>query len=825
MESPSTSSVDSDRAGSWSADVAEAACPGRPDAGDSRADSRLLRAAPPDAAERRGGGRGRRRRPGSPALARPGGCAPGWPASARSAARQPGPRAAVPHRPARPTPRPTCAMSSGPTTSPSATTADQLRKSGDPYITHPLAVAQILAELGMTPPTLCAALLHDTVEDTAYTLDAAARGLRRRGRRPRRRRHQARQGQVRRGGPGRDRPQDGRGDGPRHPGAGHQARRPAAQHAHDALPASRTKQEQKARETLEIYAPLAHRLGMNTIKWELEDLAFATLYPKMYDEIVRLVAERAPSRDEYLAGVIDQRRGDLRERQDPGDGHRAAEALLLRLPEDDRARPRLRRHLRPGRHPRPGRLGPRLLRGPRRGARAVEPGARAGSRTTSRCPSSTCTSRCTRRSSGPRASRSSCRSAPSTCTAGPSTASRRTGSTRRTRGSGQDGRDKADRQSDQRHGLAAPAARLAAGDRGPGRVPRRAALRPRSPQVFVFTPKGDVIALPPGATPVDFAYAVHTEVGHRCVGARVNGRLVPLESTLDNGDVVEVFTSKAQGAGPEPRLADVRQERRGPATRSAPGSPRSAARRRSSRARTRSPRRCASRACRSSGCCPPSRCTTLAHELRYPDITALYAAIGEGHVSAQSVVQRLVESLGGEEGAIEDLAEVTHARRSAQAPAAAQSDPGVVVKGADGRLGQARPCCTPVPGDRSSASSPAGSGVSVHRADCVNVAVAAPRSRTAWSRSSGRRRRPRCSWSRSRSRRSTGPGCCPTSPGCCPTSTSTSCRRRSRRPATGSRCPASPSRWATRSTSATCSRAVRGVDGVFDVYRVTSGKS
>ena len=114
----------------------------------------------------------------------------------------------------------------------------QKRKSGDPYITHPLAVATILAELGMDTTTLVAALLHDTVEDTDYSLDRLRDGLRRGGRAPRRRRHQAGQGRAghrRRGG---DDPQDGRGDGPRPAGAGHQAVRPAAQHAHDALPAA-----------------------------------------------------------------------------------------------------------------------------------------------------------------------------------------------------------------------------------------------------------------------------------------------------------------------------------------------------------------------------------------------------------------------------------------------------------------------------------------------------------------------------------------------------------------------------------------------------------
>ncbi|HEV2344555.1 MAG TPA: HD domain-containing protein, partial [Actinocrinis sp.] len=186
----------------------------------------------------------------------------------------------------------------------------QRRKSGDPYITHPVAVTTILAELGMDIPTLCAGLLHDTVEDTDYTLDMLRRdfgdtvallvdGV-------------TKLDKVKLG----------------EAAQAETVRKMVVAMARDIrvlvikladrLHNMRTmrymrreKQEQKSRETLEIYAPLAHRLGMNTIKWELEDLAFAILYPKMYDEIVHLVAERAPKREEFLAQVIDIVQGDL----------------------------------------------------------------------------------------------------------------------------------------------------------------------------------------------------------------------------------------------------------------------------------------------------------------------------------------------------------------------------------------------------------------------------------------------------------------------------------------------------------------------------------
>jgi len=187
----------------------------------------------------------------------------------------------------------------------------QMRKSGDPYITHPVAVATILAEIGFEGTTIAAALLHDTVEDTDYSLDQLRRDF------------------------GEDVALlvDGvtKLDKVKYGDAAQAetVRKMVVAMAKDIrvlvikladrLHNARTwkyvpsaSAARKARETLEIYAPLAHRLGMNTIKWELEDLSFQSLYPKVYDEIVHLVAERAPAREEYLGVVREQIQADLR---------------------------------------------------------------------------------------------------------------------------------------------------------------------------------------------------------------------------------------------------------------------------------------------------------------------------------------------------------------------------------------------------------------------------------------------------------------------------------------------------------------------------------
>jgi GTP pyrophosphokinase len=236
-------------------------------------------------------------------------------------------------------------------------------------------------------------------------------------------------------------------------------------------------------------------------------------------------------------------------------------------------------------------------------------------------------------------------------------------------------------------------------------------------EVYVFTPKGKVIGLPAGATPVDFAYAVHTDVGHRTMGAKVNGRLVPLESTLASGDVVEVFTSKNPDAGPSkdwlqfvqsPRArTKIRQwftkERRDEAIEQGKDA--------------------IARAMRKQNL-PLQKLMTqdvlvdVANSMRYEDVSTLYAAIGEGHVSTQSVIEKVLASVQGSQEADEPAFEAPTTGRQR---ALKTSDSGVLVRGAPDILVKLAKCCTPVPGDEIIGFVTRGSGVSVHRVDCTNV--------------------------------------------------------------------------------------------------------
>jgi GTP pyrophosphokinase len=597
----------------------------------------------------------------------------------------------------------------------------QKRKSGDPYITHPLAVTTILAELGMDPATLMAGLLHDTVEDTEYGLDTLRRDF---------------GDQVALlvdGVTKLDKVKFGEA------AQAETVRKMVVAMAKDPRVLvikladrlhnmrtmrylKREKQEQKARETLEIYAPLAHRLGMNTIKWELEDLAFAILYPKMYDEIVRLVAERAPKRDEYLATVIDEVQSDLRGARikatvtgRPKHYYSVYQKMIVRgrdfaeiydlvgirvLVDTVRDCYAALGTVHARWNPVPGRFKDYIAMpkfnmyqslhttviGP--GGKPVELQIR--------------TYDMHRRAEYGIAAHWKYKQE---AVAGASKV--------RT--------DAPARKGDAVNDMAWLRQLLdwQKETEDPGEFLESLRFDLSRNEVFVFTPKGDVIALPAGATPVDFAYAVHTEVGHRTIGARVNGRLVPLESTLDNGDLVEVFTSKSPGAGPS---RDWLSFVKSPRARNKIRAWFSKERREEAIEQGKD---AIVRAMRKQNL-PIQRIltgdslVTQAHEMRYPDISALYAAIGEGHVSAQSVVQKLIQAIGGEEAANEDIAETAPPLRR-RAKRRSSADPGVVVKGVDDVWVKLARCCTPVPGDPILGFVTRGNGVSVHRADCVNV--------------------------------------------------------------------------------------------------------
>ncbi len=237
-------------------------------------------------------------------------------------------------------------------------------------------------------------------------------------------------------------------------------------------------------------------------------------------------------------------------------------------------------------------------------------------------------------------------------------------------------------------------------------------------EVYVFTPQGKVIGLPSGATPVDFAYAVHTEVGHRTMGSKVNGRLVPLESVLNSGDVVEVFTSKNPDAGPSqdwlnfvksPRARNkirgwFTKERREEAIEQGKDS--------------------IARAMRKQNL-PLQRLMSadvvseIASQMRYESVEALYAAVGEGHVSTQHVIEKVLASMQAAPENDENEVPFTSKGRARQLR---PSDSGVLVRGADDILVKLAKCCTPVPGDQIVGFVTRGAGVSVHRSDCTNVA-------------------------------------------------------------------------------------------------------
>ena len=581
----------------------------------------------------------------------------------------------------------------------------QLRKSGEDYITHPVAVAQILIDLGMDLATVIAALLHDTVEDTSFSIE-----------------------QIK----------DQFGDevsslvdgvtkldkliyGPTAEAetlrkmviAMSRDIRVLVIKLADRLHNARTwqfiegdKAKKKARETIDIYAPLAHRLGMNAIKWELEDLSFKVLEPKKFDEIERLVGERSPAREQFTKEVVDAITSDLKiegiTAQVKGRQkhfYSVYQKMVVRgrefneiydlvgiriLVESVRDCYGVLGSIHARWSPVPGRFKDYIAMpkfnlyqslhttviGPN--GKAVEIQIR--------------TFDMHARAEFGIAAHWKYKQKTSDGGKSPDVLW-----LRQLHEWQQESEDVTDFLETLRYDL-------------------------RTPEVFVFTPKGSVIALPSGSTPVDFAYAVHTEVGNKCVGAKVNGKLVPLESHLINGDVVEVVINKGLNAAPSHDWLNFVT---------------------SSRARSKikawfskerkeeaieAGQESIARQMRKAGL-PIQKILgghallELAHELRYEDIESLYESVGNGHISAHSVIEKLMLQIG----AVDSHPENEPTPLQTRVKRERKSITGIDVEGADDVLVKLARCCAPVPGDEITGFITRGNGVSVHRSDCINM--------------------------------------------------------------------------------------------------------
>ena len=587
--------------------------------------------------------------------------------------------------------------------------AGQKRLSGEDYVYHPLAVAQVLAELGLDTTSLVAALLHDTVEDTPRTLDDLEREF----------------------GTDVARLVDGLtkidaiGFKTREHEQAENVRKMIVAMAGDirvllikladrlhnmrTLSAlSVSKQHENATETLDIFAPLAHRLGVQQIRWELEDLSFKTLHPGPYREIANLVERRRGERQQYIDGVLQAARQRLRE---------------AGVKADVDGRPK---HLYS--------IYEKMVVGGKEfneiydlaGVRVLVDSMRDcyGALGAIHSLWKPVPGRFKDYVAMPK---SNMYQSLHTTVVGPQgrpiEVQIRTREMHRTAefGIAAHWRYK-ERQDGKKAKEAADLAWLGQmlewlkDMADPREFMEGLKIDLYGGQVFVFTPKGDVINLPAGATPVDFAYAIHTEVGHRTVGAKVSGKLVPLDYELRTGDSVEIITSKAQGEGPsQDWLKFVKTPRA-----------RTKIRQWFSRERREDAldegRELLQRSMRKQNV-PFKRLATeeamrqVAEEMKFPDLEALYVAVGEGHVSTQSVLARLTRIVSGTPE--HDVTEVPLSRPVTVERHDVTS--GVVVPGsADVWVRLAR-CCTPVPGDEILGFVTRGQGVSVHRTDCPNA--------------------------------------------------------------------------------------------------------
>ena len=567
----------------------------------------------------------------------------------------------------------------------------QHRASGESYIAHPLAVADILADLEMDRATIAAALLHDVVEDTLLTneqvagefgaeIAALVDGVTKLTRIPYQTKEDA---QV------------------------ENLRKMLLAMAKDirviiikladrlhnmrtlsALPAA--KQQAIASETIEIYAPIAHRLGIWRVKWDLEDLSLRYLDPDAYRDIAERVAKKRNEREEAVSRVISELKTEFENMSLAGDItgrpkhfysiHKKITAvrIIVDSVKDCYGALGLVHAMW---KPLPGRFKDYIA--------MPKPNMYQSLHTTVVGPGGD-----------------------------PLEVQIRTWEMHRT----------------SEYGIAAHWRYKEGGKDAPYEQKLtwlRSLLEWQNDmrdsklfmenlkidlfdsQVFIFSPKGDVFSMPAAATPLDFAYQVHTDVGHHCVGAKVNGKIVPLDSHIKNGDIVEILTNKSsrpsldwlsivRTSGAKHKIKQwFRKEQKEENTL------------RGQEAVEQELARAGLRVDVARG----DVIGKIAHKLNYHSATDLFAAIGFGDVNASHVVQRLRE-----ESKADNVVEIAALPRPTTTRRVARNSSGIRIAGVDDVLVRLSKCCSPVPGDPIMGFVTIGRGVSVHRADCPNTA-------------------------------------------------------------------------------------------------------
>jgi GTP pyrophosphokinase len=585
----------------------------------------------------------------------------------------------------------------------------QLRRTGEPYVTHPIAVATIVAELGLDEVTIAGALLHDAVEDTGMTMDeltthfgesiaAVVDGVTKLDRLAFDTKEAQQAATIRKMFI-----------------AMAQDWRVLLIKLADRLHNMRTisvmpvaKQRSIAQETIDVYAPLAHRLGVQQVKWQLEDLSFATLHPKRYAEIEQMVATRAPEREEYVREVMEQL-------------HEKTEQLGLEA--DVRGRPKhlwsiYEKMVVNGKEFNDifDLVGLRIIVEEERDCWAALGAVHA--------LWSPVQGRFKDYINSPKFN---LYQSLHTTVIGPR------GKTVEVQVRTQEMHRRAEFGIAAHWGYKEKASpkeiawmqRIADVDeeeQDPVAFLEALKLDLGQDEVYVFTPKGRVIPLVEGANAIDFAYAIHTEVGHKCVGAKVNGRLVPLDTPLQSADVVEIVTSKSEAAGPSRDWLNVAVSSR------AKSKIRQWFQRERREDAIEAGREELIKTLRREGLPIQTTLSSAAIDavvksMNLDDVDALFMAIDSGQASALSIVQRLERELrGGEE---EQLP--TTVTKSPRPYRGDRRNVGVYVEGLDDVLVHLARCCSPVPGDPIMGFITQGRGVSIHRDDCSNAVALAAR--------------------------------------------------------------------------------------------------